>query len=194
LTLQDSALRDAQAQVDWELIQAVARGSGDALGQLYDRYAAIAYGLARRILPQPDQAEEVVQDVFAQVWRDASRYERARASVAGWIVMLTRTRAIDRLRAQKARPDQTAGVEPAFVAPLTSPERSPEALTISAEDVQLVRGALSQLPENQRSLVELAYYEGLTHSEIAERTGVPLGTVKTRLRTAMATLRAALAT
>lgn len=164
------------------------------MAQLYDRYAATAYGLARRILPQPDQAEEVVQDVFAQVWRDARRYERSRATVAGWIVMLTRTRAIDRLRARRARPDQTSGVEPALLSPLASPDRSPEAMTISAEDVQHVRGALTKLPENQRTLVELAYYEGLTHSEIAERTGVPLGTVKTRLRAAMAALRTALAT
>ncbi len=164
------------------------------MGQLYDRYAATVYGLARRILPQPDQAEEVVQDVFAQVWRDARRYEQARASVAGWIVMLTRARAIDRLRARKARPDQVSGVEPTLVAPLVSPERSPEATTISAEDVKQVREALTQLPENQRALVELAYYEGLTHSEIAERTGVPLGTVKTRLRSAMAALRTVLAT
>ena len=194
MTLQDSALRVANAEVDWQLVEAVARGSGDALGKLYDRYAPIAYGLARRILPQPDQAEEVVQDVFAQVWRDARRYERGRATVAGWIVMLTRTRAIDRLRARKARPDQTSGVEPGLVAPLASPDRSPEAMTISTEDVEHVRAALGQLPDNQRTLVELAYYEGMTHSEIAERTGVPLGTVKTRLRTAMATLRGALAT
>lgn len=192
MKLQDSALRDANAEVDRQLIQAVARGSGDALGELYDRHARVAYGLARRILPQPDLAEEVVQDVFAQVWRDARRYERERATVAGWIVMLTRTRAIDRLRARKARPDQVTGVEPSSAPALVSTVRSPEAVTISEEEVKHVRGALGELPENQRTLVELAYYEGLTHTEIAERTGVPLGTVKTRLRTAMMTLRMAL--
>ncbi len=192
MKLQDSALRDANAELDRQLIQAVARGSGDALGELYDRHASVAYGLARRILPQPDLAEEVVQDVFAQVWRDARRYERERATVAGWIVMLTRTRAIDRLRARKARPDQVTGVEPSSAPALVSTVRSPEAVTISEEEVKHVRGALGELPENQRTLVELAYYEGLTHTEIAERTGVPLGTVKTRLRTAMMTLRMAL--
>jgi RNA polymerase sigma-70 factor, ECF subfamily len=192
LKLQDSALRDANAELDRQLIQAVARGSGDALSELYDRHASIAYGLARRILPQPDVAEEVVQDVFAQVWRDAPRYERERATVAGWIVLLTRTRAIDRLRARKARPDQAAGVEPSAAPALVSTGRSPEAVTISEEEVKQVRGALGELPEDQRTLVELAYYEGLTHTEIAERTGVPLGTVKTRLRTAMMALRMAL--
>ena len=128
-------------RLDRHLVQAVARGSGDALGELYDRHASIAYGLARRILPQPDEAEEVVQDVFAQVWRDARRYERGRATVAGWIVMLTRARAIDRLRARKARPDQATGVEPiARRRRSRRPMQSPEAVTISAEDVKQVRG------------------------------------------------------
>lgn len=176
------------------MLTAVAGGSADALERLYDRYASTAYGLARRILAQPDLAEEVVQDVFAQVWREAGRYDAARASVAGWIVLLTRTRAIDRLRARRARPDQDRGVEPAGAPPLTTPDRSPEQVAISSEDARSVRTALEQLPEEQRALVDLAYYEGLTHSEIAARTGVPLGTIKTRLRTAMTTLRGALGT
>lgn len=187
-----SPRKDADA--DRQILTAVAGGSADALERLYDRYASTAYGLARRILAQPDLAEEVVQDVFAQVWREASRYDAARASVAGWIVLLTRTRAIDRLRARRARPDQDRGVEPAGVPPLTTPDRSPEQVAISSEDARSVRAALEQLPEEQRSLVDLAYYEGLTHSEIAARTGVPLGTIKTRLRTAMTTLRGALGT
>ena len=187
-----SPRKDADA--DRQILTAVAGGSADALERLYDRYASTAYGLARRILAQPDLAEEVVQDVFAQVWREASRYDAARASVAGWIVLLTRTRAIDRLRARRARPDLDRGVEPAGVPPLTTPDRSPEQVAISSEDARSVRAALEQLPEEQRSLVDLAYYEGLTHSEIAARTGVPLGTIKTRLRTAMTTLRGALGT
>ena len=121
---------------------AVAGGSADALEHLYDRYAATAYGLARRILAQQDQAEEVVQDVFAQVWRDANRYDATRASVAGWIVLLTRTRAIDRLRARRARPDQDRAVEPAAVAPLATRDRSPEQVAISSEDARAVRAAL----------------------------------------------------
>jgi RNA polymerase sigma-70 factor (ECF subfamily) len=175
------------------LIQAVARGSGDAVADLYDRYGGTVYGLALRVLGQPDLAEEVAQDVFAQVWRDAGRYDAARSTVAGWIVMLTRTRAIDRLRARRARPDVSAAVETDRVTPMASPDRTPESSTIVAEDRRLVRGALARLPDQFRSLIEMAYYEGLTHTEIAARTGIPLGTVKTRIRSAMGTLRSTLA-
>ena len=107
--------------------------------------------------------------------------------------MLTRTRAIDRLRARRARPDVSAAVETDRVMPMASPDRTPESSSIVAEDRRLVRGALARLPDQFRSLIEMAYYEGLTHTEIAERTGIPLGTVKTRLRSAMGTLRSTLA-
>ena len=183
----------AEAERDRQAIRAVAGGSGDAVAELYDRYGATVYGLALRVLGQPDLAEEVVQDVFAQVWREASRYDAARSTVAGWIVMLTRTRAIDRLRARRARPDQVAAVEATAATPLPSSDSTPEASTLTAEDTRLVRGALARLPDQFRSLIELAYYEGLSHSEIAARTGIPLGTVKTRLRNAMGTLRSVLA-
>jgi RNA polymerase sigma-70 factor (ECF subfamily) len=183
----EDALRDRAA------IRAVAGGSGDAVAELYDRYGGTVYGLALRVLGQPDLAEEVVQDVFAQVWREAGRYDANRSTVAGWIVMLTRTRSIDRLRARKARPDLARGVDPIAAAPLPSPESTPEASTLIAEDTRLVRGALARLPDHFRSLIELAYYEGLSHTEIAARTGIPVGTVKTRLRSAMGTLRSVLA-
>lgn len=183
----------AEAERDRQAIRAVAGGSGDAVAELYDRYGAAVYGLALRVLGQPDLAEEVVQDVFAQVWRDASRYDSSRSTVAGWIVMLTRTRAIDRLRARRARPDQAGAVDATAAVPLPSSQSTPETSTLSAEDTRLVRGALARLPDQFRSLIELAYYEGLSHSEIAARTGIPLGTVKTRLRNAMGTLRSVLA-
>jgi RNA polymerase sigma-70 factor (ECF subfamily) len=180
-------------EADRQLMRAVAAGSADALSRLYDRHAAIVFGLARRILMRVEDAEEVVQDVFAQVWRDAGRYVPERATVAGWIVMLTRTRAIDRLRARSARPDQARGAEPGPAAPIVAPGRDPEQVAVSEDDGRQVRKALEALPPEQRLLVDLAYYEGLTQSEIAARTGIPLGTVKTRVRAAMATLRSALA-
>ncbi len=180
------------ADADFELIRAIAGGSSEALGRLYDRHSAVVYGLARRIVARLEDAEEVVQDVFSQVWREAARYERGRATVAGWLVMLTRTRAIDRVRARKARPDLQAGVAPESAPPAVSTERNPEQATIASEDARQVARALTRLTPDQRALVDLAYYKGLTHSEIAEETGVPLGTVKTRLRSAMATLREAL--
>jgi RNA polymerase sigma-70 factor (ECF subfamily) len=179
------------AEADQRLVRDVAAGSTEALARLYDRHAGTVFGLARRILNRLEDAEEVVQDVFTQVWREAGRYERSRATVAGWVVMLTRTRAIDRLRSRNARPDQRSP-ETAPMPDIPAAAWSPEQVTISEEDVRGVRGALAELPEAQRTLVELAYYEGLTHSEIAAKTGVPLGTVKTRIRTAMATLRGVL--
>src|ERR1700731_2115946 len=101
------------AEVDQTLVREIAGGSSDALARLYDRHAGTVFALARRIVARPEDAEEVVQDVFAQVWRQAARYCDARASVAGWIVMLARTRSIDPVRARGARHDEDPGVEPA---------------------------------------------------------------------------------
>ena len=183
---------DFDGEADRRLLVGVAARSTEALARLYDRYAALVYGLARRIVVTSEDAEEVVQDVFGQVWRDASRYEAGRASVGGWLVMLTRTRAIDRLRAKRARPDLGAGEHQA-TATASSADPNPEQLSISAEQVSRLRDALATLPESLRTVVELAYLEGLTHTEIADRTRLPLGTVKTRLRSAMSTLRGVLA-
>ena len=160
---------DASADADRQLIRSNAAGSGEALADLYDRHASVVFGLARRITGQLEDAEEV-----------------------GWLVMLARTRAIDRLRARTARPDQVAAVEPDSAPPLSASSPDPEQITLSGEDAHRVREALTTLPEAQRSLLDLAFYEGLTHAEIAARTGMPLGTVKTRLRTAMSTLRSVL--
>jgi len=189
LASHDLADRDASAEADRGLVRAIAQGSSDALGRLYDRHAGIVFALARRILARPEDAEEIVQDVFAQVWRQAAEYRGERASVAGWVVMLTRTRAIDRLRARRARPDLDQGIEPTPALALPSSSPDPEAVTLAEESVREIRGAFAALPDAQRSVLELAYYQGLSHSEIAARTGVPLGTVKTRIRTAMETLR-----
>ena len=177
--------------MDVEIVREIAAGSQEALGRLYDRHAAVVYGLARRMVAQPDVAEEIVQDVFSQVWRDAARYASDRATVAGWIIMLTRTRAIDRLRSRRARPD-VGGVDVSTVRAIAGGDPDPEAAAMTSADARAVRGALATLPEDQRSLLDLAYFEGLTHAEIAARTGVPLGTVKTRLRAAVAVLRTAL--
>jgi RNA polymerase sigma-70 factor (ECF subfamily) len=183
---------DFDAESDRRLLGGIASRSSESLGRLYDRYASIVYGLARRIVVTAEDAEEVVQDVFGQIWREAARYQADRASVAGWIVMLTRTRAIDRLRARRARPDLGAGENQATAA-VRSQAPSPEQLSISGQEAAQLRDALTTLPESLRAIVELAYFEGLTHSEIADRTRLPLGTVKTRLRSAMATLRGVLA-
>ena len=188
LTVPDSLRKDA-AEADRQILAAVAGGSADALERLYDRYAATAYGLARRILAQPDLAEEVVQDVFSQVWREATPLRR-RARERGGVDRAPDAHARDRSAACPTRASRlriAASNRPPVAA---AHDARPE----SGAGRHLVRGRAARarrarrIPDEQRALVDLAYYEGLTHSEIAARTGVPLGTVKTRLRSAMMTL------
>lgn len=188
----DTVIRDETVEADRQLVRSIAGGSADALGALYDRYSAALFGFALRVVRRREDAEEVVQDVFSQAWREAPRYDMGRGTVAGWLVMLTRTRSIDRIRARRSRPDLEVPVDMAAVSPIAGHDVDPEQATILERDARDVRDALRALPETQRSLVDLAYYEGLSHSEIAARTGVPLGTVKARLRTAVAGLRGAL--
>jgi RNA polymerase sigma-70 factor (ECF subfamily) len=180
-------------QSDHLLVGDIAAGSSEALGRLYDAHAGVVFGLAKRMLGSVEDAEEVVQDVFAQVWREAARYESSRATVAGWLVMLTRTRAIDRLRKRRARPDMAPAPDPSpILAFRPATDRSPETAAISADEARRIGDAMTGLSAEQRQFLDFAYYEGLSQSEIAERTGTPLGTVKTRMRTALQTLRTAL--
>jgi RNA polymerase sigma-70 factor (ECF subfamily) len=175
---------------DHAALKGMANGDPDAVGELYDRLARPIYSLALRILRNSADAEDVVQEVFSQAWRQAARYDAARGTVAAWLLTLTRSRAIDRLRARRARPD--GGV--AEPDPNTPDAGVAADLQIqSAQQVELVRAALEELPALQRLVLELAYYEGLTHVEIAARLEQPLGTVKTRIRQAMLRLRESLA-
>jgi RNA polymerase sigma-70 factor (ECF subfamily) len=173
------------------LVERIAAGEMDAAAELYDRYAAQVYALARRIVRNDGDAEDVVQEVFSQAWRTADRYDSRRGSVIGWLLTITRTRAIDKIRARQARPDTEGQVLPEALAAADPPQ--PDVL-VAAEQASRVRAALLELPAPQRTALELAYYEGLTQSEIADRLSEPLGTVKTRMRTALSTLRARLRT
>jgi RNA polymerase sigma-70 factor (ECF subfamily) len=173
--------------VDRTLIARMAQGDGDALAELYDRHARPVYSLAVRILRDARDAEDVVQEVFAQAWRQASRYTASRGAVIAWLLTLARSRAIDRLRARRARPegasDDAAGIALVDASPPI------EHQLVSAEQVARVRAAVDDLPLLQRIAIELAYFEGLSHVEIADRLEQPLGTVKTRIRLAMGKLR-----
>jgi RNA polymerase sigma-70 factor, ECF subfamily len=174
-------------------VNGAARGDGAALAALYDRHARGVYALALRVVANEADAEEVVQEVFNQAWRQAARYDPARGTVAAWLLTMARTRAIDRLRARQARPDR-AGLESERtldVLPAASPD--PADALDSERDVARVRQALQRLPLLQRAAIELAYFEGLTQSQIAERLEQPLGTVKTRIRAGLLKLRDALA-
>jgi RNA polymerase sigma-70 factor (ECF subfamily) len=168
----------------------MARGEESALGELYDRHARPVFSLALRILQNRADAEDVVQEVFAQVWQQAHRYENERGAVAAWLLMITRSRAIDRLRARRARPE--SGDEAQAAERLADAAPMQDLQLLSNEQVAKLRVALGALPDAQRAALELAYYEGLTHAEIANRLSEPLGTVKTRIRQAVMKLREAL--
>src|SRR5262245_10174755 len=176
---------------DQATLARMARGEGDAVAELYDRHARPIYSLALRILGDSTEAEDVVQDVFSQAWRQAATYSASRGAVAAWLLTLTRSRAIDRLRARRARP---SGVSDERAADKLADAGPPaDSQVLSSEQVARLRTALDELPLLQRAAIELAYFEGLTHAEIAERLEQPLGTVKTRIRLAMLKLRDVLA-
>ncbi len=168
-------------QADDELIAAIARGDHAALLMLYDRYGRIAYGLAYRILGDPGTAEEAVQDAFLRVWRRAATFdpERARGAVRAWLLTIVHHCAIDLVRRRASAPPVVAGLDE-----IAERQAVPDAWSdVSGRlDQERVRTAVATLPGDQRRAIELAFFDGLTHREIAERDGLPLGTVKGRLR------------
>jgi RNA polymerase sigma-70 factor (ECF subfamily) len=180
---------------DRDLVARAAAGDERAIAGLYDRYGQVLYAVAYRIVGERADAEEVVLDAFAQAWRDAPRFEAARGSVAGWLTMIARSRALDLVRARSRRDRITTTAASARPdAPLAMGERRPDpaAGVDHAERRREVRQALDALSAPQRQAIELAYYEGLSQSEIAERLQEPLGTIKTRIRLGMQKLREAL--
>lgn len=181
----------AAADRDVEAIRRMAGGDSSGLAELYDRHGRAMYSLGCRILSDAADAEDVVQEVFSQAWRQASRYDAQRATVGGWLLMMTRTRSIDRLRARQVRPAATGDVE-AKLRQQRDPSPDPEAEVVTTEAVARMRRAFADLTEGQRLAIELAYFEGLTQADIAEQLREPLGTVKTRIRSGLLKLRAAM--
>ncbi|MEO7272099.1 MAG: sigma-70 family RNA polymerase sigma factor [Vicinamibacterales bacterium] len=177
-------------QADAAIVGRIAAGDRTAMAELYDRHSDVVFSLACRIVRLPADAEDVVQEVFTQAWRQASRYDATRASAAAWLLNITRTRAIDRLRAARTRQRISGGDERLELAPATG--ESQEDLVIGGERAERVRAALAILGDAQRTAIDLAYFGGLTHFEIAERLSEPLGTVKTRIRSGLMKLRDAL--
>ena len=169
------------------LLARIAEGDREAFSRFYDAFASLALGLISRILRDPAASEEVLQEVFWQIWQEAARYDPRRGSPEAWVVMRSKTRAIDKLRAIRRR--EKTFVAPADEAMTRSNEAPGENPGVAAETRQIVRSALDGLPEAQRRVVELAFFEGLTQSEIASRLGEPLGTVKTRARMALERLK-----
>lgn len=173
------------------LIGRAARGDESALASLYDSTAALVNGLALRILRDRGAAEEVTGDVYLQVWRQAVRYDESRGSALSWLLTLARTRAIDRLRSGANQRARTEPLRAAFAIPSTAPD--PEEHSHLSQRRRIVQQVLAQLPAEQRRAIELGYFGGLSHSEIAASLGEPLGTVKTRIRLGMLRLREGLA-
>ncbi|MBO0857466.1 MAG: sigma-70 family RNA polymerase sigma factor [Chloracidobacterium sp.] len=172
------------------LVERVATGDQSALAELYDATNRLIYSLVLRVLGDMSSAEEVLIDVYTQVWRQAASYDANRGAPMAWMATIARSRAIDRLRSgwqqRRKEPIDILGDAPANVA-------SPEESATASERQRFVREALNLLTPEQRQVIELAYYSGLSHSEIAEKLSQPLGTVKTRTRLGMMKLREALA-
>jgi RNA polymerase sigma-70 factor, ECF subfamily len=185
-----SAAGSDDLRKDEAIVERIARGDRAAMAELYDRYVHVVFSLACRIVTLPADAEDVVQEVFTQAWRQAVRYDAARASAAGWLLNITRTRAIDRVRANRTRQRVSGTEERIESAP--APGEDQEQRAIEGERAARVRAALAKLGQAQREAIDLAYFGGLSHGEIAARLEEPLGTIKTRIRTGLSRLREAL--
>ncbi len=169
---------------DEALLAAVAEGNQEAMAAVYDRYSKIVYCIALRVLREPSLAEDVMQEVLLQVWKRPQSFVAQRGNLAAWLSVVARNRAIDVLR-------KRSPLEPLGDMPLPDPRD----MALESEQswlIDKVRGVLDTLPEEQQAPLELAYFQGLSHTEIAERTGSPLGTIKTRIRAGLTSIRKAM--
>jgi RNA polymerase sigma-70 factor, ECF subfamily len=174
---------------DESLIRFIRQSQPDALSELYDRYGRLIFSVAFNLIGDRNTAEEIALDVFNQVWQKASLYRADRASVRVWLTSMTRYRSIDTLRRQSVRPEQHSIYWAELYHNPVSPGNSPETDVHLALQKERVHAAIATLPEEQQQALTLAYFGGLTHSEIAKRLDLPLGTVKTRIRLALQKLR-----
>ena len=175
-----------EASRDARLILAIRSGSEQAMGELYDLYSSLVYSVALRVLRDAGAAEDILQEVFMQLWRTPSAFDPSRGSLPAWLSVIARNRAIDSLRRRRPEEDWSdviVSVEPDLTG---DAERN--------RSIEKVRDTLNGMPAAQRSALEMAFFDGLTHREIASKIGDPLGTVKTRIRTGLLALRRALST
>jgi RNA polymerase sigma-70 factor (ECF subfamily) len=171
---------------DGALIAAIRSGNQDAMAQLYARYSSVVYAVALRVLGDTAAAEDVLQEIFIQLWRNPGAFDSGRGNLAPWLAVITRNRAVDSLR--KRRPQTEISETTVSVEPDLASEAD------RGRAMEKVRAVLKDMPQAQRSSLEMAYFEGYSHSEIAEKTGEPLGTVKTRIRNGLMLLRKAVET
>lgn len=192
----DAPSADHAPADDVALVRAMSSGDEQALGALYDRWSASVRSLAAHVLRAAgaDDADAVTEEVFWQAWRQASRYDGSRGTVSAWLLTMTRSRALDRARSrlrsrEDARPASDAAFDADAAHDFTQPLEGPAEALEAAERRTLVAAVMRELPAEQREAVKLAYFDGLSQTEIAEHTGQPLGTVKTRIRLALRKLR-----
>jgi RNA polymerase sigma-70 factor, ECF subfamily len=178
-----SAAKSKGGATDVSLLWAMRSGDESAMVKLYDRYSSIVYAVALRVLGDTGAAEDVLQEVFMQLWRNPGVFDSSRGNLGAWLGVISRNRAIDSLRRRRPETDV------ADVVISVEPDMAGEAERARA--MEKVRGALGSMPAAQRSALEMAYFEGLTHTEIADKTGEPLGTIKTRIRSGLQALRKA---
>ncbi len=171
---------------DGALISAIRSGNQDAMAQLYDRYSSVVYSVALRVLGETSAAEDVLQEIFMQLWRNPGSFDSGRGNLAPWLAVITRNRAVDMLRKRRPQTEMTETVVS------VEPDMAGDA--DRGRTVEKVRAVLKEMPAQQRSALEMAYFEGYSHSEISKKTGEPLGTIKTRIRTGLILLRKAVET
>ncbi len=179
-------------EADSALLRRMATGDEQAFGTLYDWWHPLVHGVVLRILRQPDDVEDVVEEAFWQAWRQAERYDASRGSVQTWLLTIARSRALDRARSRKRLREEPLEGEGGDVLGQQVAEGDPGVDAETSERRSIVIAALAELPPEQREALELGYFGGLSQSEISERTGQPLGTIKTRMRLAMQKLRSRL--
>ena len=178
--------RTPGATPDAELLDSIRRGDEGAMAELYDRFSAVVFSAALRVLGESSQAEDVLQEVFLQLWRNPSAFDANRGSLAAWLAVIARHRAIDHLRRRKPEAD--------FEDVVLSVDPGLDNMAARAEAIGRIRVVIDAMPDEQRTALEMAFFEGLTHTEIAEKTGEPLGTIKTRIRSGLIAIRKALGT
>lgn len=176
-----SPLNRSEATEDMRLVSRIRAGDQQAMSELYDRYGKVVYAVALRVLQDAGGAEDVLQDVFLQLWRNPDAFDSSRGNLAAWLAVISRHRAIDRLRQRRPETD----IEDCVIA--GGPDIRDE--TERKLVIDKVRAVVQEMSPDQRKALEMAFFEGLTHTEIAEKTGEPLGTIKTRIRTGLQFLR-----
>ncbi len=180
--MENSSANRNQAVDDMRLVARVRAGDQQALSELYDRYSKVVYGVALRILHDTGAAEDLLQDIFLQLWRKPDAFDSSRGSLAAWLAVIARHRSIDRLRQRRPETD----IEDCVIVTATDLRDETERSLV----IEKVRVVMNEMGPDQRTAMEMAFFEGLTHTEIAEKTGEPLGTIKTRIRSGLQMLRA----